>query len=96
MDKLRIRQAIVVGHNQLSVHIDYRAFFSEIQRYDWNIFKTDILPDVQFCPVAQREHTDAFSFADAGFVDVPEFRTLVFGVPLVEFVAEREDTFLGT
>jgi sulfate adenylyltransferase subunit 2 len=42
------------------------------------------------------KYTDAFTFADTGIVDVPKFRTLVFRIPLVEFVAEREDTFFGT
>ena len=32
---------------------------------------------------------------DAGVVDVPQLRTLVFGVPLLELVAEAEDALLG-
>ena len=31
-----------------------------------------------------------------GVVDIPQFRTLVFRVPLLEFFTEREDTLFGT
>ena len=90
------RQTVVVWHDQLSVDVDNRSFFGKIQWNDRNIFQTDILPDVQFGPVAQREYTNTFSFTDTGIVYVPKFRTLVFGIPLVKFVTEGEDTFFGT
>ena len=88
-----LRQTVVVCHDQVAVDLYARAFLGKVQRYDRNILQADILPDIQLRPVGQREHTDALPFMDTGVVDVPQLRTLVLRVPLVELVAERIDTF---
>ena len=90
------RQTVVVRHNELSVEVDDRSFLCKVQWNNRNILKTYVLPYIKFGPVAQREHTDAFSFSDAGIINVPKLRTLVFRVPLVEFISEGEYTFFCT
>ena len=81
------RQAFIVWHDELPVHFHDRTLFSEVQRYDGDVFKADILPNVQLCPVAQREHAYAFALVDTSVINVPEFRTLVFGIPLLKLIA---------
>ena len=60
------------------------------------MLQTDVLPDVKLRPVRQGEHADALALVDARIVDVPQLRTLVLRIPLVELVAEGEDALLGT
>ena len=55
----------------------------------------DVVPDVEFGPVGEREDADAFAGRDAAVVEVPEFGALVLGVPLAGAVAEGEDALLG-
>ena len=90
------RQTVIIRHDELSVDVHHGTFLGKVKWDNGDIFQTDVLPNIQFGPVAEREYPDAFSLADTGVVDVPQFRTLVLRVPLVEFVAERKDTFLGT
>ena len=55
----------------------------------------DVLPDVQFCPIGNREDADALALVFAGVVEPPQFGTLVLRVPVVCGAAEREDPLLG-
>ena len=87
-------QTIVVGHDELAVDFHGGTFLGVVEGYDGNVLEADVLPDVEFRPVGEGEHADALALVYAGIVDVPEFRTLVLGVPLVELVAEGENTFL--
>src|SRR5206468_12807124 len=54
----------------------------------------DVLPNVYFGPVGERKHAHRLTGIEATVENVPKFRTLVFGIPLSECVAEREDTLL--
>src|SRR3546814_8527751 len=58
------------------------------------LFRSDILPDVQCGPVADREDADALPLVLAGIVEVPQFRALVLGIPAVAGGAEGEDALL--
>src|SRR3546814_3323770 len=71
-----------------------RALLREIEGDDGDVVQVDILPDVQFGPVADREDADALPLVLAGIVEVPQFRALVLGIPAVAGGAEGEDALL--
>ena len=54
----------------------------------------DVLPDIEFGPVGKRENPNALALVDATVVEVPEFGTLVLGVPLAVLVAKGKNPFL--
>ena len=60
-----------------------------------DLFALDVLPHIEFRPVADREHAHVLALVHASVVQVPQFGTLVLRVPLAEFVAEREHALLG-
>jgi hypothetical protein len=74
---------------------EHGAFFGEIERNDGDVFGVDVLPDVEFGPVGQRENAEAFAGVQPSIEDVPEFGALVAGIPLAAGIAEGEDTFFG-
>ena len=49
----------------------------------------NVLPDIQFSPVGQGEYPNRFAFINFAVVDIPQFWTLIFGVPAMVLVAER-------
>ena len=55
----------------------------------------NVLPDVEFGPVGKRENPDAFALVDAAVIQIPQFRTLILGIPLAILIAEGEDPLLG-
>src|SRR3546814_11575644 len=67
----------------------------KIERHDGDVFARDILPDVEFGPVADRKDADALPLRFPGVVQVPQFGPLLLRVPAVGRGAEREDAFLG-
>src|SRR6185369_15465673 len=81
-------------HDGALAHDD-RAGVGEVDRRQFEAFALDVLPDVHFGPVRDWEGTDVLALVAAGVIQAPQFRTLVLRVPLAEFVAEAEDTFLG-
>src|SRR5690606_7043715 len=89
------RQALVIDQDQRAVALDHRPRRSEIQRYHRDLLAVDVQPHVQLGPVGDRERAHALALADAGVVQVPQFRALALGVPAVVLVAEREHAFLG-
>src|SRR5471030_2415667 len=68
---------------------------TEIERRDFDFFRGDILPDVHFGPVAQREDAKMFPVMKPSVKDVPKFGPLIFRVPLAELVPMRKEAFLG-
>lgn len=62
---------------------------------DVDFFDFEVLPDVDLCPITQGKDAEVFAHLFFAVEDVPEFGTLVFGVPLAEFVAVREEAFFG-
>ena len=55
----------------------------------------DVVPDVQFRPVTEREDAEVFARGHFAAVEVPQLGALVLRVPLAELVAVGEKTFLG-
>ena len=55
----------------------------------------NVLPDVQFGPVAQWKGANALALVHFAVVQVPELGPLIFRVPLMQLVAEAVDTFFG-
>src|SRR6185369_7269210 len=74
---------------------DDRAGMGEVDRRQFEAFALDVLPDVHFRPVRDREGADVLTLVAAGVVQAPQFWALVLRVPLAELVAEGEDAFLG-
>ena len=60
-----------------------------------NIFHINILPYIHFGPVAQRKYPEMFTHPFFAVKKVPEFRTLIFRIPLAEFIAVGKKSFLG-
>jgi hypothetical protein len=68
----------------------------KVQVRQFNLFEVDILPNVEFCPVRDREHAEVFAEVLAAVKDIPELGALVLGIPLAKIVAVREEALLGT
>ena len=49
------RHALIIDHDQRAVTLHDRTRRGKIQRYDRNIFEIDIVPDIEFGPVRERE-----------------------------------------
>src|ERR1035437_2396546 len=54
----------------------------------------NILPDVHLGPVADGKYTEVFAHPFLSVENVPEFRSLVLGVPLAKFIPVRKEPFL--
>ena len=95
--RLLARQQVpfVVDHDDRAAANHHVALLREIQRHDRNVFQVDVEPHVRFGPVRQRKHANAFALVDARIENVPQFRPLIFGVPLPERIAEGIDALLG-
>ena len=82
------------GHQRpLTAH--HGAGMGEINARQGEVFALDVLPHIQFCPVGNGEGADVFAFVHAGVIQIPQFGTLVFRVPLTKFVAETHDALFG-
>ena len=66
-----------------------------VQRDNGDLLEVDVLPHVEFSPVADRKDSDALTVVDPAVVEVPEFGSLVFRVPAVVAVPKAEDSLLG-
>src|SRR3546814_8356837 len=62
------REPIVVDHQQQPVALHRRARRGKIERHDGDVFARDILPDVEFGPVADRKDADALPLRFPGVV----------------------------
>src|SRR5450432_2611625 len=71
-------------------------FMREIDGRQIYFFAPDIIPDIKFGPVTDRECAYIFSFLNFAIIDIPEFGPLSLRIPLAEFIAYRKYSFLGT
>src|SRR5690606_18067585 len=90
------RQAIVVDHDERAIAFDYGAKGSAVQGDNRYFFGSYVVPDVAFGPVRQREDPHVLTGRETPIVQMPEFRTLLLGIPAVVGRAVREDALLGT
>src|SRR4051794_14695124 len=51
----------------------------------------NVLPDIHLCPVRERKHAQTFTLVNLSVEHIPQFRTLVSGIPLPAFVPEGEN-----
>jgi hypothetical protein len=51
----------VVDHNPSAAATNDGPEFGEVGWNNRDILRSDILPDVQFCPIRQREHANGFA-----------------------------------
>src|SRR5512139_1239153 len=89
------REAIVVDHQDHAVALHGRARRGEVERHDRDVLRIDVLPDVEFGPVGQREDADRLALGLAGVVEAPQFGALVLRIPAVLRGAEAEHALLG-
>src|SRR5688572_26587615 len=71
----------------------YFSFMRKIDRWQGNIFFTDIIPDIQLCPVADREHSYIFTFMDTSIISIPKLRSLKLWIPLTKFITNGKNPF---
>src|SRR6218665_2705684 len=75
--------------------LEHFPFMRKINRRQFDFFPADVIPYIQFGPVADRKYPYIFSFVNFTVVEVPQFRTLQLGVPLAKFIPYRKNPFLG-
>jgi len=76
------------------VAADALALVAEINPRHFELFLADVFPHVHFRPVGERKDAHVLARIDAGIEKIPDFRPLVFRVPLSEAVAKAEEPFL--
>src|SRR6185295_14465895 len=74
---------------------DAISLVAEVDDRHFEFLALDVLPDVELGPVAEREDAHVFAGIDARMVEIPDFRPLIFRIPLAEAVAKAEEPFLG-
>src|SRR6266700_1389862 len=84
---------LMVGE-QDAVPLEHRPAVREVDGWDLEFFPVDVVPDVEFGPVRQREDPDVLAPVDPGVVQAPQLGPLVLRVPLSELVAEGEHPLL--
>src|SRR3546814_21008750 len=82
------RCALVTGVQTCALPISRRR---EIERHDGGLLACDILPDVEFGPVTDREDADALALGFPGVIEVPQLGPLLLGIPAVTCGAERSE-----
>jgi len=90
-----LKDALVIDHHQRAVELDHLPLGGEVQGHDRDLLKVDVLPDIQFGPVRQREDTDRLALLDLAVVEIPQLGTLILRVPAMLAVAEGVDALLG-
>ncbi len=68
----------------------------EIDRGEFELFAFDVLPDVEFRPVRDRENADVFALETAGVIEIPQLGALILRVPLTELEKKKKNALLGT
>src|SRR5690606_12838663 len=66
----------------------------EVDGRDREVLFFDVVPDVEFSPVGNREHPYVLARMDATIKIVEQFGSLILGVPLSKVVAHRKYPFL--
>ena len=89
------RHAVIVNKNEIAINIDNISGGRIIEWYNGNVFFADLLPDIQLCPVGDRKDPDTFTLVNFSIIEVPEFRPLIFGIPLMGTITEGEYSFFG-
>ena len=85
---------LVVEHDGDSFVVDDWTFFREVEGGNFDFIEMDILPNIQLSPIRQREYPNAFTLVDPAVVEVPKLGTLVFRIPAMVLVSEREYSLL--
>src|SRR5690606_33170171 len=78
-----------------AVALDHLALVRVVDRRQLDVLSLDVLPDVEFGPVRQREDADVLAPAVLAVVELPQLGALRAGVPGAEGVPEGEDALLG-
>ena len=79
---------IIIHHDPLSVALDNRTLRCVIERDNRDLLQADILPDIRLGPIREGEDAHTLFGIHTCVVDIPEFRPLIFGIPLLMFIAK--------
>ena len=88
-------KSVIIDQYLDAISIDDWAFGGKIEWHNGNLFKVNVLPDVQFSPIGQGEYPDLLSHVVFRVVDIPQFGPLVLWVPAVIAVPEGVDALFG-
>src|SRR5690606_6705548 len=87
-------QELGCGH-KLPVSGNYITFVGKINGWKINVLPSDVIPDIQFRPITDRKHADILTLVDTAVINIPQFGSLPFGIPLPKLVPYGENTLLG-
>src|SRR5688572_18591066 len=76
--------------------LDHFSFMCKIDRWQLDLFMTYIIPDIQFCPVADRKHSYIFPFMNSTVINIPKLGSLQFWIPLSKLISYGKDPFFGS
>src|SRR5206468_6878386 len=85
----------LLGDDQAVAADQHFALLREVERHDRDPLGVDVMPDVELGPVREREDAHALAGIEAAVEQPPQFRPLPLGVPLAEWIAQREHPLLG-
>src|SRR5436190_5809877 len=68
--------------------LDYFSLVRKIDGRQIYFFLSDIIPDIEFRPVADRKHPYVFAFVYLSIVNIPQFRSLKLGIPLTKLITD--------
>src|SRR5690606_17195697 len=69
---------------------------SKIQGGHGNALTFNVIPDIQFRPVADREYPDVLALINSSIENIPELGALALRIPLSEFIPHGKYTFFRT
>src|SRR3984885_1065664 len=78
-----------------AVALEYFSFVRVIDGRKLDALAPDVLPDVELGPIRQRKRAEVFAWAHTALIQLPQLRSLRFGIPLPERIPEGEDPLLG-
>src|SRR5436190_23506030 len=76
--------------------LDYFSLVRKIDGRQIYFFLSDIIPDIEFRPVADRKHPYVFAFVYPSIVNIPQFRSLKLGIPLAKLITDGKYSLFGS
>ena len=60
------------------------------------MLSVDVLPNVQLCPIREREDSNTFSRVFSAVIEIPKLWALIFRVPSVRFISKGENALFSS
>ena len=93
---IRAKVEVVGVGEDLACTTDAHAVMGVVEGGQIDVLAQDVVPNVEFRPIVEREDTEVLAGGVHAVEEVPQLRTLVFGVPLAEVVAVGKKALLRT